>query len=160
AWPAIGPATGVTSTPTTGPSTTKPSATPAAGCCPPTGSPNDLAGATNERRVWVISDDVEDPGAATTILWPSDYWRQPNPSPRPLPSRRGPFRVRTRATPRSPSPHTGVAERRRAISTHMFSPRGVRGWPLVGDAVDHQAARRPGGLPAVRGGPVARCVLH
>jgi hypothetical protein len=35
--------------------------------------PRDLAGTTNERRVWVITDDVEDPDTATTILWPSDH---------------------------------------------------------------------------------------
>ena len=35
--------------------------------------PADLAGTAGERRVWVITDDVEDPDTATTILWPSDY---------------------------------------------------------------------------------------
>jgi len=25
--------------------------------------------------VWVITDDVEDPDSATTVLWPTDYVR-------------------------------------------------------------------------------------
>jgi hypothetical protein len=28
---------------------------------------------TTETHLWVITDDLEDPDAATTILWPSDY---------------------------------------------------------------------------------------
>ena len=35
--------------------------------------PAELAGTTSETNVWVITDDVEDPDTATTILWPSDY---------------------------------------------------------------------------------------
>jgi hypothetical protein len=35
--------------------------------------PADLAGTIAERSVWVITDDLEDPDTATTILWPSDY---------------------------------------------------------------------------------------
>ena len=35
--------------------------------------PADLAGTTAERQVWVITDDLDDPDTATTILWPSDY---------------------------------------------------------------------------------------
>jgi hypothetical protein len=35
--------------------------------------PADLAGSTAERRLWVITDDLEDPDTATTVLWPSDY---------------------------------------------------------------------------------------
>jgi len=35
--------------------------------------PADLAGTTAEQQVWVITDDLEDPDTATTILWPSDY---------------------------------------------------------------------------------------
>ena len=33
----------------------------------------DLAATTVEHQVWVITDDLEDPDTATTILWPSDY---------------------------------------------------------------------------------------
>jgi hypothetical protein len=32
-----------------------------------------LASATNDRQVWVITDDLDDPDTATTVLWPSDY---------------------------------------------------------------------------------------
>jgi hypothetical protein len=35
--------------------------------------PSDFAGTTDETRVWVITDELEDPETATTILWPSDY---------------------------------------------------------------------------------------
>jgi hypothetical protein len=35
--------------------------------------PADLAGSTAERHLWVITDDLEDPDTATTVLWPSDY---------------------------------------------------------------------------------------
>ncbi len=35
--------------------------------------PADLAGTVVEQQVWVITDDLEDPDTATTILWPSDY---------------------------------------------------------------------------------------
>ena len=44
-----------------------------AGSCPPTELPAELAGTTVETQVWVITDDLEDPDTATTILWPSDY---------------------------------------------------------------------------------------
>jgi hypothetical protein len=37
--------------------------------------PAELAGAGIDRTVWVITDDLEDPDTATTILWPSDYVR-------------------------------------------------------------------------------------
>jgi hypothetical protein len=37
--------------------------------------PADLACTTVEAQVWVITDDLEDPDTATTILWPSDYVR-------------------------------------------------------------------------------------
>jgi hypothetical protein len=35
--------------------------------------PADLAATTVEHQVWVITDDLEDPDTATTILWPRDY---------------------------------------------------------------------------------------
>lgn len=35
--------------------------------------PDELAGASINNQVWVITDDLEDPDTATTILWPSDY---------------------------------------------------------------------------------------
>jgi hypothetical protein len=35
--------------------------------------PIELAATTGEDRVWVITDNVEDPDTATTVLWPSDY---------------------------------------------------------------------------------------
>jgi hypothetical protein len=35
--------------------------------------PVELAGTTRESRLWVITDDLDDPDTATTILWPSDY---------------------------------------------------------------------------------------
>ena len=35
--------------------------------------PADLAGTTTEQQLWVITDDLEDPDTATTILWRSDY---------------------------------------------------------------------------------------
>jgi hypothetical protein len=35
--------------------------------------PDELAVTTSERRVWVMTDDLEDPDTVTTILWPSDY---------------------------------------------------------------------------------------
>ena len=35
--------------------------------------PTELAGASTDSAVWVITDDLEDPDTATTILWPSDY---------------------------------------------------------------------------------------
>jgi hypothetical protein len=33
----------------------------------------DLAGTISETNVWVITDDLDDPDTATTVLWPSDY---------------------------------------------------------------------------------------
>jgi hypothetical protein len=33
------------------------------------------AATTGDDRLWIITDDVEDPDTATTILWPSDYVR-------------------------------------------------------------------------------------
>ncbi len=35
--------------------------------------PPDLAGSVDHARVWVITDDVDNPASPTTILWPSDY---------------------------------------------------------------------------------------
>lgn len=35
--------------------------------------PAELAADTSATTVWVITDDLEDPDAATTILFPSDY---------------------------------------------------------------------------------------
>ena len=35
--------------------------------------PAELAGTTAETTVWVITDDLDDPDTATTVLWPSDY---------------------------------------------------------------------------------------
>jgi hypothetical protein len=36
--------------------------------------PAELAAATaRDDQLWIITDDVEDPDTATTILWPSDY---------------------------------------------------------------------------------------
>ena len=35
--------------------------------------PDELIGTTAETRVWVITDDLDDPDTATTVLWPSDY---------------------------------------------------------------------------------------
>jgi hypothetical protein len=35
--------------------------------------PRHLADTAVEERLWVMTDDVEHPGAATTISWPSDY---------------------------------------------------------------------------------------
>jgi hypothetical protein len=35
--------------------------------------PAELAGTTTEQRIWVITDDLDDPDTATTMLWPSDY---------------------------------------------------------------------------------------
>jgi len=35
--------------------------------------PNEFADTTGEDALWVITDDVEDPDSATTILWPRDY---------------------------------------------------------------------------------------
>jgi hypothetical protein len=35
--------------------------------------PADLTATNTERRVWVITDELDDPDTATTILWPSDY---------------------------------------------------------------------------------------
>jgi hypothetical protein len=34
---------------------------------------SDFAGTTDENRVWVITDELDDPETATTILWPSGY---------------------------------------------------------------------------------------
>jgi hypothetical protein len=36
--------------------------------------PAALAATTSNRTVWVITDDLEDPAAVTTILWPSGYY--------------------------------------------------------------------------------------
>jgi hypothetical protein len=41
------------------------------------GMPAELAAATGQARVWIITDDVEDPDTATTVLWPSDYVHDP-----------------------------------------------------------------------------------
>ena len=35
--------------------------------------PGHLAGANPDPAVWIITDDLDDPNPATTILWPSDY---------------------------------------------------------------------------------------
>jgi hypothetical protein len=35
--------------------------------------PAELAGTTTDTRLWVITDDLDDPDTATTLLWPSDY---------------------------------------------------------------------------------------
>ena len=35
--------------------------------------PDSLAADSDEEAVWIITDDLEDPDTATTILWPSDY---------------------------------------------------------------------------------------
>ena len=35
--------------------------------------PAELAGTTAETQLWVITDDLDDPDTATTMLWPSDY---------------------------------------------------------------------------------------
>lgn len=35
--------------------------------------PAEIAGTIAESSVWVITDDLEDPDTATTVLWPSDY---------------------------------------------------------------------------------------
>jgi hypothetical protein len=35
--------------------------------------PSEFAATTGEVALWVITDDVEDPDTATTVLWPSDY---------------------------------------------------------------------------------------
>jgi hypothetical protein len=35
--------------------------------------PAELAATTSETKVWVITDDLDDPDTATTVLWPSDY---------------------------------------------------------------------------------------
>ena len=35
--------------------------------------PNSFADDTDEDAVWIITDDLDDPDTATTILWPSDY---------------------------------------------------------------------------------------
>ena len=37
--------------------------------------PLELVDVAGDDRLWVITDDVEDPDTATTILWPSDYVR-------------------------------------------------------------------------------------
>jgi hypothetical protein len=37
--------------------------------------PHHVAGTAIEDRLWAITDDLEDPDTATTILWPSDYER-------------------------------------------------------------------------------------
>jgi hypothetical protein len=34
--------------------------------------PHHLADTVTEERLWVITDDLEDPDTATTLLWPSD----------------------------------------------------------------------------------------
>ena len=51
----------------------RPPPTAKAGSCPPTSSPPTSPATTVEHQVWVITDDLEDPDTATTILWPSDY---------------------------------------------------------------------------------------
>lgn len=35
--------------------------------------PAHLAGANPDSEMWVITDDLEDPDTAITLLWPSDY---------------------------------------------------------------------------------------
>ena len=35
--------------------------------------PVELTSTSTDTTVWVITDDLEDPDTATTILWPSDY---------------------------------------------------------------------------------------
>jgi hypothetical protein len=37
--------------------------------------PFELASISADTTVWIITDDLEDPDTATTILWPSDYVR-------------------------------------------------------------------------------------
>jgi hypothetical protein len=37
--------------------------------------PDDFAAASTDLTVWVVTDDLEDPDSATTVLWPSDYVR-------------------------------------------------------------------------------------
>jgi hypothetical protein len=66
-------ATGVTSTPSTEPPTTTRSVIGRDGFSLPTSSPLTSPGTTAERRLWVITDDLEDPDTATTLLRPSDY---------------------------------------------------------------------------------------
>ncbi len=35
--------------------------------------PADLTATVADGNVWIITDDLEDPDTATTIVWPSDY---------------------------------------------------------------------------------------
>ena len=35
--------------------------------------PAELIETTAETTLWVITDDLDDPDTATTVLWPSDY---------------------------------------------------------------------------------------
>jgi hypothetical protein len=35
--------------------------------------PDSLTADADEEAVWIITDELEDPDTATTILWPSDY---------------------------------------------------------------------------------------
>ena len=35
--------------------------------------PAELASALNERQVWVVTDDLDDPATAATALWPDPY---------------------------------------------------------------------------------------
>ena len=37
--------------------------------------PVELTATAADGSVWIITDDLEDPDTATTILWPSDYVR-------------------------------------------------------------------------------------
>jgi hypothetical protein len=94
--------------------------------------PAELADTARESRIWVITDDLDDPDTATTILWPSDYQTTPHPTWRPLRSRQGPPRVRPPAHSR---PFTPVGADRGAD----FSPQTI----TPGVHVDH-----PGGLVA------------
>jgi hypothetical protein len=35
--------------------------------------PTELAATSSDASLWIITDDVDDPDTATTVLWPSDY---------------------------------------------------------------------------------------
>ena len=119
--------------------------------------PADLAG--DDRRAAGVGDHRRPRGPrhrhdhplAQRLLTTTD------PSRRPLPSRQGPRRVRP---PARLEPLTPVGASRGADFSHRLSPGGCTGCPLVGDAVDRQAPRRSGGLPAVRRRPVPRRLLH
>ena len=62
------------STTTTEPSTTPPSDANRGRLLSAYRVPADHSPApTAEAQLWVITDDLEDPDTATTMLWPSDY---------------------------------------------------------------------------------------